>query len=175
MCQKPCQKNCTVPHTFSMDNIDWKRKTLEGGMLNVTTKIIIENQGIKRTAVEGGRVTTSTTYRRKTQSYVAEPSHHSVTNQQNTDNSRSLGHIKKLESLETSSDGLAKEPLLVWHLWRIVPNLQFLDAPTDSEASLAVFSAFCANVHPRRQASIIGYPPLIPASPTDPSVIKKNR
>ena len=122
-----------------MDNIDWKRKTLEGGMLNVTTKIIIENQGIKRTAVEGGRVTTSTTYRRKTQSYVAEPSHHGVTSQQNTVNSRSLGHIKKLESLETSSDGLAKEPLLVWHIWRIVPNLQFLDAPTDSEASLAVF------------------------------------
>jgi hypothetical protein len=34
------------------------------------------------------------------------------------------------------------------------------------------FSAFYARLHPRKQASTIGYLPLIPASPTNPAVLK---
>ncbi|KAF3854194.1 hypothetical protein F7725_022249 [Dissostichus mawsoni] len=43
----------------------------------------------------------------------------------------------------------------------------------DAEAGLPGFSAFCADLHPHRPASIIGYLPLIPASPTDPAVLKE--
>ena len=32
-----------TPHVFAMDNLDWKRKTLEGGSFNATTAIIIES------------------------------------------------------------------------------------------------------------------------------------
>lgn len=41
-------KNCKIPHVFAMDNLDWKKKTLEGGSFNATTAIIIENQEIER-------------------------------------------------------------------------------------------------------------------------------
>lgn len=30
-------------HVFAMDNLDWKKKTLEGGSFNATTAIIVEN------------------------------------------------------------------------------------------------------------------------------------
>ena len=87
--------------------------------------------------------------------------------------SRSLEHIEKLESLVTSSDGSAEDLLLVWHLARMVTTSQLLDAPPDAEAGLPGFSAFCADLHPYRPASIIGYLPLIAASPTDPTVLKE--
>lgn len=35
--------NNETPHVFAMDNLDWKKKTLEGGSFNATTAIIIEN------------------------------------------------------------------------------------------------------------------------------------
>ena len=87
--------------------------------------------------------------------------------------SRSLEHIEKLENLETSSDGTAEDLLLVWRLARTVTTSQLLDAPPGAEAGLPGFSAFCADLHPHRPASIIGYLPLIPASPTDPTVLKE--
>lgn len=37
-------RNCEIPHVFGMDNLDWKKKTLEGGSFNATTAIIIENK-----------------------------------------------------------------------------------------------------------------------------------
>ena len=88
--------------------------------------------------------------------------------------SRSLEHIEKLESLVTSSDGSAEDLLLVWHLARMVTTSQLLDAPPDAEAGLPGFSAFCADLHPYRPASIIGYRPLIAASPTDPSLSRSS-
>lgn len=36
-----------------------------------------------------------------------------------------------------------------------------------------LLSAFCADLHPHREASTIGYLPLITASPTDPFVLKE--
>ena len=35
--------NRKMPHVFAMNNLDWKKKTLEGGNFNATTAIIIEN------------------------------------------------------------------------------------------------------------------------------------
>ena len=35
--------NRKMPHVFAMNNLDWKKKTLEGGSFNATTAIIIEN------------------------------------------------------------------------------------------------------------------------------------
>ena len=87
--------------------------------------------------------------------------------------SRSLEHIEKLENLETSSDGTAEDLLLVWRLARTVTTSQLLDAPPGAEAGLPGLSAFCADLHPHRPARIIGYLPLIPASPTDPTVLKE--
>lgn len=52
-------------------------------------------------------------------------------------------------------------------------NLTVLNAPLDAEVGLPGFSAFCANLHPHRQASNIGYLPLIPASPTNPTLLKE--
>ncbi|KAL3067501.1 hypothetical protein OYC64_017263 [Pagothenia borchgrevinki] len=61
----------------------------------------------------------------------------------------------------------------MWRLARVVTTSELLDAPPDAEAGLPGFSAFCADLHPHRPASIIGYLPLIPASPTDRAVLKE--
>ena len=37
--------NQSLQHVFAMDNLDWKRKTLEGGTFNVTNTIIVKNIG----------------------------------------------------------------------------------------------------------------------------------
>ena len=42
---------------FAMDNLDWKRKTLEGGTFNATTAIIVKNV----TSDEDARRISSTT------------------------------------------------------------------------------------------------------------------
>ena len=65
-------KNCKIPHVFAMDNLDWKKKTLEGGSFNATTAIIIENKETM-TVQASARVPTSTSDRRKTLSDVADP------------------------------------------------------------------------------------------------------
>ena len=46
----------------------------------------------------------------------------------------------------TSSDGQAEDVLLVWRLGRMITTSQLLDAPTDAEAGLPGFSAFCADL-----------------------------
>ena len=61
-----------IAHVFAMDNLDWKKNTLEGGSFNATTAIINENQEMER-VIEGVRVPTSTSYKRKTLSDVATP------------------------------------------------------------------------------------------------------
>ena len=37
--------NQRIQHVFAMDNLDRKRKTLEGGTFNATTAIIVDNIG----------------------------------------------------------------------------------------------------------------------------------
>ena len=53
--------------------------------------------------------------------------------------------------------------LLVWRLGRMV----------EQEVGLPSFSAFCARLLPYNVASKIVYLPLIPASPTDPAILKE--
>ncbi|KAF3844264.1 hypothetical protein F7725_013605 [Dissostichus mawsoni] len=166
-------KNSEIPHVFAMDNLDWKMKTLEGGSFNATTAIIIENQKIVRVQ-EGARLATSTLDRKKTLCDITDlPAPMCHVSAKDRQRSRSLEHIEKLESLDTSSDGTAEDLLLMWRLARMVTTSELLDAPPDAEAGLPGFSAFCADLHPHRPASIIGYLPLIPASPTDPAVLKE--
>ncbi|KAF3854198.1 hypothetical protein F7725_022253 [Dissostichus mawsoni] len=164
-------KNSEIPHVFAMDNLDWKMKTLEGGSFNATTAIIIEKQKIVRSR----RVPDSPLLpRKKSLSDVTDLLLPCVTSPLKTGRgSRSLEHIEKLESLDTSSDGTAEDLLLMWRLARMVTTSELLDAPPDAESGLPGFSAFCADLHPHRPASIIGYLPLIPASPTDPAVLKE--
>jgi len=71
----------------------------------------------------------------------------------------------------TLSDNTAEDLLLVWRLARMVTTS---DNPGGTEARLPGFSAFCADFHPHRQGSIIGYLPLIPASPTDLAVLEED-
>ena len=37
--------NQSIPHVFAMENLNWKRKTLEGGTSNATNAIIVKNIG----------------------------------------------------------------------------------------------------------------------------------
>ena len=66
-----------------------------------------------------------------------------------------------------------EDVLLMWCLGRMISTLQLVDAPTDLEAGLLGFSAFRADLNPHRQASIIGYLPLIPSFPTASTVLKE--
>ena len=74
----------------------------------------------------------------------------------------------------TLSDNTAEDLLLVWRRARMVTTSQLLDNSAGTEARLPGFSAFCADFHPHRQGSIIGYLPLIPASPTDLAVLEED-
>jgi len=56
-------KNCKIRHVFAMDNQDCKKKTLEGGIFNATTAIIVENRETERVQ-EGVRFSTSTSDRK---------------------------------------------------------------------------------------------------------------
>ena len=56
-------KNCKIPHVFAMDNLDWKKKTLEGGSFNATTAI--ENKDTMKVQV-CATVPTSSSDRTKT-------------------------------------------------------------------------------------------------------------
>lgn len=107
---------------------------------------------------EGVRLPTSTSARRKTLSDVlgrpAPICHISTKDRQR---SRSLEHIKNLDSVMTSSDGIAEDLLLVWRLARIITTSQLLDSPPEAETILPGFSAFCADLHPHREASTIAY------------------
>jgi len=86
-------------------------------------------------------------------------------------NSRSLSSIEDIENLATLCDNTAEVLLQVWRLGRIAPASQLLNVP--SEELLPGFSAFCGRLLPHEDASKIGYLPLIPASPTDPCVLKE--
>ena len=79
----------------------------------------------------------------------------------------------RLESLMTSSDGQAEDVLLMWRLGRMITTSQLVDAPTDLEAGLPGLSAFYADLHPHRQATINGYLLLIPSSLTDCTVLNE--
>ena len=168
-------KHSNNPHVFAMDNLDWKKKTLEGGSFNATTAIIIEpsddrDVGAAQTSVS---ILTSSS-RRNTIPSVEEPNlpncHVSASDRQK---SRSLSDIQSIDSLQTRDDGSADNLLLVWRLCRFAPvDSQLLEVHlTDGE--IPGFSSFWAHIFPKRSASKIAYLPLIPASPTNPAVLKE--
>uniref|UniRef100_UPI00358F52E3 uncharacterized protein isoform X1 n=1 Tax=Myxine glutinosa TaxID=7769 RepID=UPI00358F52E3 len=164
-------------HVYAMDNLDWKKNTLEGGTFNATTAIIIENPVMSSTLIthpDNISLPTSSLSRKKTLSGVSETNipncHISASDRRN---SRSLCNIDDVNSLETASDETAEEMLLFWRLGRQVKTSQLLHVPYEGDPDLPGFSAFCAQLLPHHKASRIAYLPLIPASPTDPAVLKE--
>ena len=168
--------NRKMPHVFAMDNLDWKKKTLEGGSFNATTATIIETPDSSDNDQHAKAITisTSTPEQRKTlpscPSTSIPPIHISAKDRQI---SRSLGNIVHVDSLHTQADRTAEDMLLVYRLGRVATTSQLIDIPCETESSLPGCSAFCARLHPHNQASKIGYLPLIPASPTNPAVLKE--
>lgn len=145
---------------------------LEGGSFNASCNHHL-NQKLE-SAPEGTRLRTSMSDQIKTLFDVEDPPpstcHISARDRQT---SRSRWCIEKLESLMTSSVGQVENVLLMWRLRRLTTTSQLLDAPTNLEAGYPGFSAFCSDLLPHRQASIIGYLLLIPSSPPDSTVQKE--
>ena len=171
--------SCEGIHVFAMDNLDWTKKTLEGGSFNATTAIIIENAAQDGSTDHARReeiisTPTASSERKRVLSDVPvagiRACHISACDRKKA---RSLGAIEAVGSLETPSDNMADAMLLVWRLGRQIRTSQLLDVPYDGETCLPGFSAFWARLLPHRKASKIGYLPLIPASPTDPAVMKE--
>ena len=171
--------NQGIQHVFAMDNLDWKRKTLEGGTFNATTAIIVENI-VSVTCDEAARrfsdvsIPVATSCRRKTLSCISNTTipvcYISARDRQT---SRNLTNIERVGMLDTTSDNSAEQLLLIWRLGRCVVTSQLLHVPYEDDVTLPGFSAFCARQLEHKQACKIGYLPLIPASPTDPAVLKE--
>ncbi|KAI9537985.1 hypothetical protein NQZ68_019326 [Dissostichus eleginoides] len=93
----------------------------------------------------GARLPTSTSDRKKTLSDVTDlPAPMCHVSAKDRQRSRSLDHIEKLESLDTSSDGKAEDLLLMWRLMQKQDCLAFLPSVqtsthTDRPVSLAIF------------------------------------
>ena len=87
--------------------------------------------------------------------------------------SRYLGNIMDVDSLLTQTDRTYEYMLLVYRLGRAATTSQHFDIPCETESGLPGFSALCARLHPHNQASKTGYLSFIPASPTNPAVLKK--
>ena len=165
-------KNSKYPHVFAMDNLDWRLKTLEGGTFNCTTAIVIENQDSKKVE-DVVSVCLSSTKSKSLPNAEEPPVPQCSISATDRKTSRSLKHIEKLENIATHSNGHAEDVLLVWRLGRLVTTSHLLEVPKDANIELPGFSSFCASLHPQRQASTIGYLPLIPASPNNPAVVKE--
>jgi len=106
-----------------MDNLDWKKNTLEGGSFHATTAIIIENcegEPVARN-LRGVSVPSCTSGRKKTLPVVPMPAisacHISARDRKK---SRSLDSFESIESLETPSDHTAEEMMLIWKLGHTV-------------------------------------------------------
>ena len=169
-------RNSSTLQVFAMDNLDWKKKTLEGGSFHATTAIIIEPPEPEAATHEPEVVSIPiSTSRRRTLLNIAETSKSTchVTAKDRL-KGRSLSNIPSVESLSTECDGTAHELLLMWYLGRLmVATLQLTVEDIAAEAGLPGFSAFCARLFGKKKASKIAYLPLIPASPTDPAVLKE--
>ena len=163
--------NSGVSHLFAIDNLDWNKKTLEGGTFNSTTAIIIEQS----TTLPGTKVSVSTTCtRRRTLPHVQEAilpqCHISASDRQK---SRSLSNLHSIDCLQTKDDGFAQNLLLTWRLCRTVSvSSKILDVSQVGD-SFPGFPSYCAKYFPRRPASTVAYLPLIPCSPTNPAVLKE--
>lgn len=166
-------RNTTNSHVFAMDNLDWRKKTLDGGSFHATTAVIIENIKDATPRTNKVNVPTKSGARSKTLSNINDETFvASDVTARDRRSSRSLQDITTLESLETQSDGTANDILILWRIGRTITTSQLLSVPNEEELrGLPGLSAFCAGVSTHHAASNIGYLFLIPASPTDPAIM----
>ena len=83
-----------------MDNLDWKKKTLEGGSFNATTPIIIENPEDSSSQARRGVILSTPTSERRTLSNVHDTTFPACQISANDrQKSRSLGSIMDVKSL----------------------------------------------------------------------------
>ena len=167
--------NRKMPHVFAMDNLDWKKKTLEGGSFNATTAIIIENTDSSDNDQHAKAITISTSTPEQQKTFHSGPSTSIPTiriSAKNRQISRSLGNIMHVDNLHTRADRTSEYMLLVYRLGRAATISQLFDSPCKIESGLPGFSAFCARLHPHNQASKIGYISFIPSSPNNPAMLK---
>ncbi len=74
--------------------------------------------------------------------------------------------------METLCDNSAKDVMLIWRLGQLVPiSSHLLYVPLDGTVFPGL-SAFEAQLLPDKKANNIAYLPIIPKSPTDPSVVE---
>lgn len=159
---------------FALDNLDWRKKTLDGGSFHATTAIVIENTGNTTTQTSKVNVPTTSIWRSRTLADISDeamPAEYVTTRDRLT--SRSLQNISNLESLETQSNGISDHMLLIWRIGRIADTSQLSSLSDREHDELPGFSAFCARISTHHEASKIGYLSLIPASPTDTAVMKE--
>ena len=95
-------RDCVAPHVFVMDNLDWKKKTIEGGSFDATA-IIIENPEDDTVPVIKPILVPPTTDRRKTIDQIPDEKSgdaYELTVKARL-KGRSLQHITSVESLST--------------------------------------------------------------------------
>ena len=157
-----------------MDNLDWKKKTLEGGSFNVTTAFIIENPESSDNDQHAKAITISTSTPEQRNTLHSGPSTSIPTiriSAKNRQISRALGNIMDVDNLHTRADRTSEYMLLVYRLGRAATISQLLDISCKIESGLPGFWAFCARLDPHNQASKIGYLSFSPSSPTNPAVL----
>jgi len=128
-----------------MDNLDWKKGTLEVGSFNATTAIAIENpeRSVRSHKLDSVSFPTSSSDRRKTLSVIPESvacvCHISASDKHK---SISLSGTVDVKSLETPFDNTAEDMLLIWRLGRQARTSEWLDVPFEGESWLPGFQHF---------------------------------
>ena len=163
-----------TPHIFAMDNLDWRKKTLEGGTFNATTSIVVQNTNCQEVH-QDVRVPSSscTNYKRSLPELRKTTMAPLNITKKERQRSRSLESVESFQSLQTECDEIADNLLLVWKVSRVaaVSNTHLDVQPT--ELIIPGFPTFCAQQFTVHDASKVGYFPLIPDTPTKPAVLQE--
>ena len=108
--------NRKMPHVFAMDNLDWKKKTLEvHGSFNATTAFIIENPDSSDNDQHAKAITISTSTPEQRNTLFSGPSTSIPTiriSAKNRQISRALGNIMDVDNLHTRADRTSEYMLL---------------------------------------------------------------
>ena len=124
--------NRKMPHVFAMDNLDWKKKTIESGSFNATTAIIIENPDSSDNDQHAKALTisTSTPEQRNTLPFGPSTSIPTIRiSAKDRHISRCLGNILDVDYSHTQADRISKCMLLVYRLGREATTSQLIDTP----------------------------------------------
>jgi hypothetical protein len=162
--------NTRYPPVYPIDNLDWTKKTIEGGSFNATTSMIIQNlyEEDEQVNVSYNLSLQSSKHRTPTSTVNFDKTNFFVTPAERK-RSKSLEGISSLDNLNTKGDDFADNLLLLWQLGRLQESNLW---DTDDSHALPNFSAFCARMSQKQPASVLGYLPLIPESPTKAAVLK---